>query len=113
MKALVFGVPPQGFTAPADANELARRLAVTPVALHEIPDARPLRPDWVVARPILTGICGSDSKQILLDFGDGRQRQRDERLLHVSPGDGSRGGREGDRARAPRRAGSTSVSAWC
>src|SRR5258705_3683893 len=71
MKALVFGVPPQGFTPPADANELARKLAVTPVALQEIPDARPLRPDWAVARPILTGICGSDSKQILMDFGAG------------------------------------------
>src|SRR5258705_3024229 len=71
MKALVFGVPPQGFTPPADANELARKLAVTPVALQEIPDARPLRPDWVVAQPILTGICGSDSKQILMDFGEG------------------------------------------
>jgi threonine dehydrogenase-like Zn-dependent dehydrogenase len=71
VRALVFGVPSQGFTPPAEANELARRLAVTPVALQEIPDARPLRPDWVVARPILTGICGSDSKQILMDFGDG------------------------------------------
>ena len=27
--------------------------------------------DWFVTRPRLTGICGSDSKQILLDFGDG------------------------------------------
>jgi threonine dehydrogenase-like Zn-dependent dehydrogenase len=41
------------------------------VALQDVPDARPLRPDWVVARPRLTGICGSDSKQILLDFGEG------------------------------------------
>jgi threonine dehydrogenase-like Zn-dependent dehydrogenase len=71
VRALVFGVEPQGFTAPAEANELARRLAVTPVALQQIPDAKPLRPDWVVARPILTGICGSDSKQVLLDFGEG------------------------------------------
>ena len=71
MKALVFGVPPQGFELPPEANDLARKLATTPVALREIPDARPLRPDWVVARPILTGICGSDSKQILMDFGEG------------------------------------------
>ena len=41
------------------------------MALEDIPDARPLRPDWFVTRPLLTGICGSDSKQILLDFGDG------------------------------------------
>jgi threonine dehydrogenase-like Zn-dependent dehydrogenase len=69
MRALVFGVDNQPWTPPADATPLARNLAVTPVALQEIPDARPLRPDWLVTRPLLTGICGSDSKQILLDFG--------------------------------------------
>ncbi len=70
MRALVFGVGTQPWTPPADASLLARNLAVTPVALRDIPDARPLRPDWLVTRPILTGICGSDSKQILLDFGE-------------------------------------------
>ena len=69
MRALVFGVDTQPWTPPDDATPLARNLAVTPVALQEIPDARPLRPDWLVTRPLLTGICGSDSKQILLDFG--------------------------------------------
>jgi threonine dehydrogenase-like Zn-dependent dehydrogenase len=29
-----------------------------------------LRPDWTVVEPILCGICGSDSKMALLDFGD-------------------------------------------
>ena len=71
MKALVFGVKADPFDAPADANQLVRNLARSPVALMEVPDARPLRPDWVVTRPRLTGICGSDSKQILLDFGEG------------------------------------------
>ena len=71
MKALVFGVEPDGWQAPDDAPPLARNLAVSPVALQEIPDARPLRPDWLVVRPLLTGICGSDSKQVLLDFGEG------------------------------------------
>ena len=46
-------------------------VSAAPVALQEIDDARPLRDDWVVTRPRLTGICGSDSKQILLDFGEG------------------------------------------
>ena len=64
----MFGVDPQPWTSPPGANRLAGNLAVTPVALQEIPDARPLRPDWFVTRPLLTGICGSDSKQILLDF---------------------------------------------
>jgi threonine dehydrogenase-like Zn-dependent dehydrogenase len=69
VKALVFGVEPEPFTPPEDANELVRNLARSPVGLRDIPDARPLRPDWVVVKPRLTGICGSDSKQILLDFG--------------------------------------------
>lgn len=68
MRALLFGVPTQPWTVPEGAGRLAGNLAVTPVALQEIPDARPLRPDWLVTRPLLTGICGSDSKQILLDF---------------------------------------------
>ena len=63
--------PRRALDPPPDANPLVANLAVTPVALREIPDARPLRPDWLVTRPRLTGICGSDSKQILLDFGDG------------------------------------------
>ena len=71
MKALVFGTSTQPYTPPPDAPPLLQNLAVTPVALQDIPDARPLRPDWFVTRPLLTGICGSDSKQILLDFGDG------------------------------------------
>ena len=68
MRALVFGVATQPWTVPEGAGPLAARLATTPVALLERPDARPLRPDWLVTRPLLTGICGSDSKQILMDF---------------------------------------------
>ncbi|MCU1453228.1 MAG: oxidoreductase [Acidimicrobiales bacterium] len=71
MRALVFGVAPEPWVAPADANRLTTNLAATPVAMRDLPDAAPLRPDWLVTRPRLTGICGSDSKQILLDFGDG------------------------------------------
>ena len=72
MKALVFGVPPEPFEVPGgrqrsdeEPGALARASAVT------VPDPRPLHDDWVVTRPRLTGICGSDSKQILLDFGEG------------------------------------------
>ncbi len=71
MRALVFGVQPEPWTPPSGAGPLTQKLATSPVALREIPDARPLRRDWLVTRPLLTGICGSDSKQILLDFGDG------------------------------------------
>src|SRR6476469_10780369 len=71
MRALVFGVPAEPWTPPSGANRLTNNLSVSPVALRDVPDARPLRPDWLVTRPRLTGICGSDSKQILLDFGEG------------------------------------------
>ncbi|UDY35068.1 zinc-dependent alcohol dehydrogenase [Dermatobacter hominis] len=69
MRALVFGTDAQPFTPPDGANRLVRNLASTPCALLDVPDARPLRPDWYVVRPLLTGICGSDAKQVLLDFG--------------------------------------------
>ena len=68
MQALVFGTSPQPFTPPPGANRLVQNLASTPCALIDVPDAQPLRPDWYVIRPLLTGICGSDSKQVLMDF---------------------------------------------
>ena len=71
MKALVFGVTPESWTPPAGSPPLVQALASSPMALMDVPDARPLRPDWLVTRPLLTGVCGSDSKQILLDFGEG------------------------------------------
>ena len=40
--------------------------ALAPVQLEEIPDARVRGDRWVVVRPALTGICGSDQKQLLL-----------------------------------------------
>ncbi|HTX94402.1 MAG TPA: alcohol dehydrogenase catalytic domain-containing protein [Mycobacterium sp.] len=70
MKALVYGVPPEPFHVSRDANTLTLNLARTPTALREVPDPRLLHDDWVITRPRLTGICGSDSKQILMDFGE-------------------------------------------
>lgn len=71
MKALVYGVPGEPFEVPLDANTLTQNLARTPTALRDVPDPQPPHEDWVITRPRLTGICGSDSKQILLDFGEG------------------------------------------
>jgi threonine dehydrogenase-like Zn-dependent dehydrogenase len=34
-------------------------------------DARPIHPDWVVTRPLLSGVCGSDTKLVLGEFDDG------------------------------------------
>jgi threonine dehydrogenase-like Zn-dependent dehydrogenase len=68
----VFGAPPApDEPRPQPADDLERMLASVPFGLHVVDDARPLRPDWVVTRPILSGICGSDSKLVLGDFGEG------------------------------------------
>jgi threonine dehydrogenase-like Zn-dependent dehydrogenase len=70
MKALVFGefpdpAPPQ---PPPDAPRLVRHLASTPMDLRDVPDPIVRGPDWAVLRTRLTGICGSDTKQVLMDF---------------------------------------------
>ena len=72
MKALVFGVDAEPWSPPPGSaeNRLLGNLAVTPMRLMDVDDSRPLRPDWTVTKPLLVGICGSDSKMALLDFGD-------------------------------------------
>lgn len=72
MKALVFGAPPEpDEKRPEPADELEAHLLAQPFGLHQLDDARPLRPDWVVTRPLLSGVCGSDAKLVLGDFGEG------------------------------------------
>lgn len=72
MRALVFGdfTDTPDFEVPPGANHLVRNLATTPVALRTIDDPKLLGPDWVVIRPRLTGICGSDGKQVFMDMVD-------------------------------------------
>jgi threonine dehydrogenase-like Zn-dependent dehydrogenase len=70
MKALVYGVKPDPQPVPDHANDLERGLAQTPMRLQDVDPPRPLRPDWVVCRSRLTGICGSDAKQVFGDFGN-------------------------------------------
>jgi threonine dehydrogenase-like Zn-dependent dehydrogenase len=71
VRALVYGVPPdEGEIRPEPVDELGKLLVGLPFGMHEVSDARPVRPDWVVTRPVLAGICGSDSKLLLGDFGD-------------------------------------------
>ena len=38
--------------------------------LVDLDDPEFLLPDWVVTRPRLTGICGSDAKQVFMDWGN-------------------------------------------
>ena len=40
------------------------------MALRDLPDPALLADDWVVLQTRLTGICGSDTKQVLMDFED-------------------------------------------
>ncbi len=71
MKALVYGVRPEPQPVPDTDNHLLAGLARTPMRLDaEYPDPEFLLPDWVVCRPRLTGICGSDSKQVFGDWGE-------------------------------------------
>jgi threonine dehydrogenase-like Zn-dependent dehydrogenase len=72
VRALVFDVaaPPAAEPVADDAPKLLRHLATTPMSLREVDDPTPLAPDWVVLRTRMTGICGSDAKQVLFDFED-------------------------------------------
>src|SRR5690242_9516962 len=71
MKALVFGVDPDSIPeveqAGAEENPLLKGLAATPMNLIEVEDPKPIGPDWLVLRSRLTGICGSDSKQVFME----------------------------------------------
>jgi threonine dehydrogenase-like Zn-dependent dehydrogenase len=72
MRALLYGVRPEAWDPPSnvDDNPLLRGLAHTPMRLEDLPDPDFLRPDWVITKPRLTGICGSDSKQVFMDWGE-------------------------------------------
>jgi threonine dehydrogenase-like Zn-dependent dehydrogenase len=68
MRALMYGVPPEPQPVPETDNRLLRMLATTPTALVEIDEPGFLRRDWVVTKPRLVGICGSEAKAVFLDY---------------------------------------------
>jgi threonine dehydrogenase-like Zn-dependent dehydrogenase len=71
VKALLFGAPrPAGEVGRPPADDVDALIDGLPFGLHDVDDPRP-RDGWVVVRPILAGICGSDAKLVLGDFGDG------------------------------------------
>ena len=70
MRALVFGVDPDPVPEPKTDNPLLQMLAETPMRLMDVDEPDFLLPDWVVTRPRLTGICGSDAKQVFFDWGE-------------------------------------------
>ena len=68
MQALMYGVEPERQSIGETDNRLLRMLARTPTRLIDIDEPGFLRPDWVVTRPRLVGICGSESKAVFLDY---------------------------------------------
>jgi len=72
MKALLYGVKPDPAPQPDTDNFLLRNLAHTPMKLVDMDEPGFLLPDWVVTKPRLTGICGSDAKQVFMDWGEVR-----------------------------------------
>jgi threonine dehydrogenase-like Zn-dependent dehydrogenase len=70
VRALVFGgeASEQVADPGPDAPRLVRHLAVTPMALADVPEPEVHGPEWAVLRTRMTGICGSDVKQVLMDF---------------------------------------------
>ncbi|MGH2652025.1 MAG: alcohol dehydrogenase catalytic domain-containing protein, partial [Actinomycetota bacterium] len=86
MKALVFMGEGEALDAPPEAPSPGARgdsgpfpgatqlllghLAATPMRLYEIEEPKPLADDWLVLRTRMCGICGSDAKQVLMDFED-------------------------------------------
>jgi threonine dehydrogenase-like Zn-dependent dehydrogenase len=70
VKALLYGVRPDRWVAPDGDNRLLVGLSKVPMRLEEQAQPTPLRDDWCVAKTRMTGICGSDAKQVFMDFGD-------------------------------------------
>ena len=70
MQGLLYGVRPERWTPPDPENHLLVGLSRVPMRLEELDQPVPSRPGWVMAKTRLTGICGSDAKQVFGDFGD-------------------------------------------
>jgi threonine dehydrogenase-like Zn-dependent dehydrogenase len=68
MRALMFGVEPEALPVPDTDNRNLQMLARTPTRLLDIGEPGFIRPDWVVTKPRLVGICGSESKAVFLDY---------------------------------------------
>jgi threonine dehydrogenase-like Zn-dependent dehydrogenase len=70
MQGLLYGVRPEKWAPPDDTNRLLVGLSRVPMRLDEMDRPTVLRDDWAVAKTRMTGICGSDAKQVFMDFGD-------------------------------------------
>ena len=70
MQGLLYGVRPERWTPPDASNRLLVGLSRVPMRLEELERPALVRDDWAVVKTRLTGICGSDAKQVFMDFGD-------------------------------------------
>jgi threonine dehydrogenase-like Zn-dependent dehydrogenase len=70
MRGLTYGVAPDPWIPPDENNHLLVGLSKVPMRLEEREEPHPTRDGWVMAKSRLTGICGSDAKQVFSDFGD-------------------------------------------
>src|SRR4029079_9969666 len=68
MRALLFGTTPESVPTPETDNRNLKMLAKSPMGLVEMDDPGFLRPDWVLTKPRLTGICGSEANQGFFDY---------------------------------------------
>jgi threonine dehydrogenase-like Zn-dependent dehydrogenase len=68
MRALMYGVEPEVQPTVETDNRLLRMLTHTPTRLVDLDEPGFLRQDWVVTKPRLVGICGSESKAVFLDY---------------------------------------------
>lgn len=71
MKALLFDVDPNEIVQLIQEARQSKEAYLgehSLLRLEEVPDARVPYPDWVLIRTRLTGICGSDYKQVFVDF---------------------------------------------
>jgi threonine dehydrogenase-like Zn-dependent dehydrogenase len=72
MKALVFGQPPDPNELRPEGRDDSERLILSmPFGIHEVDP--PVLPgaEWVILKPLIAGICGSDAKLVLGDFSEG------------------------------------------
>ena len=98
--ALRCAARPRTRSGPTPEDELETMLAGIPFGLHEIDDARLVRPDWVVTRPDPLGHLRLRRQARAGRLQHRRHRQPDGRLLVAPPRPGARGGGRGGRTRA-------------
>lgn len=71
MKALVFDVNAEEILQLIEQTQADKEAYLgqhSPIQLQEVPEAEVQFPDWVVLDTRLCGICGSDYKQVFIDF---------------------------------------------